>query len=112
MSDSDDDDDDKDEKEQEEERKKNNDIFVKIGGLRRRTIWRFPMIKHCPLFGCKKRFKKRSDAAKHFKKTHSSTSVWCEICKQPTIASGYGIHFKKHHPEEPIPTDWRSKVVI
>lgn len=80
--------------------------------MKKKTKWRFP--KHtgyCPHRGCKMPFGNASETIQHYTKTHLLTAIWCSICHTTVGAGYYGEHFKRIHPDKPLPPDWRNIMV-
>lgn len=94
------------------DKKNSRAVYIKLGGMKRKTKWLFPQTKQCPHIGCHLIFNRRSETVKHFKAVHSSTAVWCNICHASVKDSGYCWHFKKCHPNDPLPKGWSNALLV
>lgn len=78
-----------------------NDLIT-LTGMNKISTWRFPNTTNCPLFRCEFKSKSRSQAIKHYRSNHASTSVLCFLCKKPISVknntTNYRTHFKNIHP--------------
>lgn len=95
------------EKESTETDDNNDDCLITLEGCNQITKWHFPKdIKQCPALKCKALFSSNSDCRDHFKKEHAKHSICCPECNKPyasTTSQNFSTHFRKAHPEAPIP---------
>lgn len=83
-------------------KKQKNSDLITLNGSGIKTQWKMPLnLTKCPVVRCPQNsFVNRSDLITHYKKEHSSVSIYCCICDKPVISrnrSHFITHYKLLH---------------
>lgn len=90
------------------------DDTIILKGLGLTWKWQLPPnTTRCPFTSCREAFEERSALVFHYQEQHAPQMVYCELCAKPFSmphVSLYVEHYKKKHPNLPLPTELIRKM--